>query len=239
MRPEVQFWDKMLPDQPEHTHLYQGHALMHDLFEMVCRSSGIRNPHDEFKIEQSDMFTVEEMASNPVAMRFLQFLIKVAGVRRVLEIGAFVGLSTMCFAKALPADGKVISIEKFDKFAAIARRNFELNGLIGKIDLRQGDAFEVIDRLPRDQTFDLVFIDGNKERYVDYAVKTEPLLSPRGIMVVDDCFYHGDVLNKAPTDAKGVGTKEFMDYAASADGWLRIALPLSNGMFLMTRAPIA
>jgi caffeoyl-CoA O-methyltransferase len=235
MRPEVQFWDKMLPDQPEHAHLYHGDAFMRDLFETVCRSSGIRNPHDEFKIEQSDLFTVEEMASNPIAMRFLQFLIRVAGVRRVLEIGAFVGLSTMSFAKALPADGKVVSIEKFDKFAAIARRNFELNGLANKIDLFQGDAFEVIDRLPRDQMFDLVFVDGNKERYKDYVLKTEPLLAPKGIMVVDDCFYHGDVLNGAPGDAKGVGTKAFMDYAAVSDGWLRIALPLSNGMFLMTR----
>ena len=108
--------------------------------------------------------------------------------------------------------------------------------MAGKIELFQGDAFEVIDRLPRGQMFDLVFIDGNKERYMDYAVKTEPLLAPKGIMVVDDCFYHGDVLNAAPTDAKGVGTKAFMDYAASSDGWLRIALPVSNGMFLMTRS---
>ena len=57
MRPEVQFWDKMLPDQPEHAHLYKGSAFMRDLFEVVCRSSGIRNPHDEFKLEQSDLFT--------------------------------------------------------------------------------------------------------------------------------------------------------------------------------------
>jgi predicted O-methyltransferase YrrM len=235
MRPEVQFWDKMLPDQPEHAHLYRGHAFMHDLFETVCRSSGIRNPHHEFKIEQSDLFTVEEMASNPIAMRFLQFLIRVAGVRQVLEIGAFVGLSTMSFAKALPADGKVVSIEKFDKFAAIARRNFEQNGLTAKIDLHQGDAFDVIDRLPRDQKFDLVFIDGNKERYKDYLIKTEPLLSKNGIMIVDDCFYHGDVLNRQPSDAKGVGTKACMDYLADCDDWLRIALPLSNGLFMMTR----
>lgn len=235
MKPEVQFWDKMLPDQAEHAHLYKGHAFMRDLFETVCHSSGIRNPHDEFELAQSDLFTVEEMASNPIAMRFLQFLIRVAGVRRVLEIGAFVGLSTMCFAKALPPDGKVVSIEKFDKFAAIAKRNFEVNGLASKIELLQGDAFEVIERLPRAELFDLVFIDGNKERYLDYAVKTEPLLAPTGIMIVDDCFYHGDVLNDTPTDAKGVGTKAFMDYAAKSDSWLRIALPLSNGVFLMTR----
>ena len=76
MRPEVKFWDKMLPDQPEHANLYKGSAFMHDLFEVVSRSSGIRNPHDEFKLEQSDLFTAEEMASNPIAMRFLQFVIR-------------------------------------------------------------------------------------------------------------------------------------------------------------------
>jgi predicted O-methyltransferase YrrM len=105
---------------------------------------------------------------------------RLAGVRRVLEIGAFIGLLTMYFAQAAPADGEVVSIEKFDKFAKIARRNFELNGLASKIKLFDGDAFEVIVRLPRDQMFDLVFIDGNKERYKDYVIKTESLLAKNG-----------------------------------------------------------
>lgn len=235
MRPEVRFWDKMLPDQPEHANLYKGMTFMPDLFDVICRSSGIPDPREEFKLEQSDLFTAEEMASNPVAMRFLQFLMRLAGVRRVLEIGAFIGLSTMYFAKALPGDGEVVSIEKFDKFAAIARKNFALNGLTDRIKLFEGDAFDIIDRLPRDRPFDLVFIDGNKERYKDYAVKAEPLLARNGIMIVDDCFYHGDVLNAQPTDAKGLGTKAFMDYVSGCRGWLRIALPLSNGLFMMTR----
>jgi predicted O-methyltransferase YrrM len=235
MRPEVRFWDKMLPNQKEHAFLYGGASLMQDLFAAICQSSGIGNPYQEFKLEQSDRFTVEEMASNPVAMRFLQVLMRVAGTRRVLEIGAFIGISTMYFAKALPRDGKIVTIEKFDEFAAIARRNFELNGLSDKIELHQGDAFEIIDRLPRDRLFDLIFVDGNKERYKDYVIKTEPLLSPDGMMIVDDCFYHGDVLNPSTTDPKGTGTKAFMDYAATCDGWLRIALPLSNGVFMMVR----
>jgi predicted O-methyltransferase YrrM len=237
MRPEVQFWDKMLPDQPEHAHLYKGAAFMHDLFDVVSRSSGIVNPRDEFKLEQSDLFTAEEMASNPIAMRFLQFVIRLSGVRRVLEIGAFIGLSTMYFAKAVPADVYQRDAPMQKCLAAVARRNFELNGLSSKIKLFDGDAFEVIDRLPRDQLFDLVFIDGNKERYKDYVIKTEPLLAKNGIMIVDDCFYHGDVLNAAPSDAKGLGTKACMDYLATRNDWLRIALPLSNGLFMMTRNP--
>lgn len=235
MRPEVRYWDKMLPDQEEHANLYKGDAFFKDLFECICRSSGIGDPKDEFTLEESDMFSVEEMASNPVAMHYLQFMIKLAGVKRVLEIGAFIGFSAMSFARALPEDGEVVSIEKFDKFAAIARRNFANNGLDKKITLHQGDAFEIIESLPRDKPFDLIFIDGNKERYNDYFMMTEPLLSPNGIMIVDDCFYHGDVLNGAPTDAKGDGTKAFMDNAAIQDKWHRIALPLSNGIFMMIR----
>ena len=207
---------------------------MHGLFDVVCRSSGLRNPHDEFKLEQSDLFTAEKTRRTR-RHAFPAIVIRLARVRRVLEIGAFIGLSTMYFAKAVRADGEVVSIEKFDKFATIARRNFALNGLSSKIKMFDGDAFEVIDRLPRDQLFDLVFIDGNKERYKDYVIKTEPLLAKNGIMIVDDCFYHGDVLNPQPSDAKGVGTKACMDYLAGCNDWLRIALPLSNGLFMMIR----
>src|SRR5712691_3251359 len=151
MRTHVRFWDKMLPDQEEHSHLYKGDEFMKDLFELVCRSSGIPDVYKEYTLEQSDLFTVEEMASNPVAMQFFHLILRMSGAKRVLEIGAFIGVSTMSFAKALPPDGEVVSIEKFDKFAAIARRNFELNGLSRKITLHQGDAFEIIDALPRDR----------------------------------------------------------------------------------------
>ena len=233
--PSIKFFDKFLPDQPEHTNNFRGENYHAALYELICRSSGIDSPHDSFKLEQTDMFSVEEMASNPISMRFFEFLIQVSGVRRVLEVGAFIGVSTMNFARALPAGGEVVSIEKFDHFAAIARKNFEANGLSGRIRLIEGDAFEVIESLPEDEKFDLIFIDGNKERYKDYVEKTEHLLSDRGIMVVDDCFFHGDVANQTPIDEKGVGTRAFMDHAATRDDYLRIALPLANGIFLMVR----
>jgi predicted O-methyltransferase YrrM len=88
----------MLPLQREYSNLYRGSELTKDLFELICRSSGIGDPKLEFALEQSDLFTIEEMGSNPVAMRFLQFLIRVAGVRRVLESGTFIGFSAMSFA---------------------------------------------------------------------------------------------------------------------------------------------
>lgn len=232
---KVRFSDKLLPDQAEHTNYFKGDDYVEHLYQSICRASGIASPLEEFKLEQTTKFTVEEMASNPVSMRFLQFLMRVAGVKRVLEIGAFIGVSAMYFAKALPPDGKVVTIEKFDHFAEIARRNFAANGLADRIVLHQGDAFEIIGKLPKSEPFDLIFIDGNKERYKDYFVMTEPLLSSRGISLVDDVFFHGDAINPNPTNEKGEGVKAFLDYAATRNDYLRIALPLANGIMLMTR----
>ena len=233
---KVRSCDKLLPDQQEHTYYFRdGPDYVAALYDVICRSSRIASPDKEFALEQADGFTVEEMASNPVSMRFLEFLIQVSGAKRVLEIGAFIGVSAMYFARALPKGGEVVTIEKFEHFAAIARRNFAANGLADRITLMEGDAFEIIDTLPEDRKFDLIFIDGNKERYKDYFLKTERLLSPTGISLVDDCYFHGDAINSEPTNDKGRGVRAFLDYAATRDDYLRIALPIANGIMMMTR----
>ena len=79
----VRFCDKLLPDQQEHTYLYKdGGDYVAGLYDEICRSSGILSPDQEFKLEKTEKFTVEEMASNPVSLRFLQFLIQTSGVKR-------------------------------------------------------------------------------------------------------------------------------------------------------------
>jgi len=232
---KIGFSDKLLPDQQEHAYHYTGPHFAQSLYDAICHASGIESPHNEFTLDYTDKFSVEEMASNPVSLRFLQFLVKISGAKRILEIGTFIGISAMYFAKALPDDGEVVTIEKFEHFAAIARRNFEKNHLEGKIRLIEGDAFEVIAGLSPEEKFDIVFIDGNKERYKQYMEITEPLLSPKGIMMVDDVFFHGDAINTSPATEKGRGVKAVLDYAAGLDNWVRIALPLANGILMMVR----
>jgi caffeoyl-CoA O-methyltransferase len=232
---EIGFADKLLPDQREHAYRYTGADLAQSLYDGICRASGIEDPHKEFDLEYTEKCSVEEMASNPVSLRFLQFIVKISGAKRVLEIGTFIGVSALSIAKALPEDGEVVTIEKFDQFAAIARRNFEKNGLTKKIRLIEGDAYEAVASLPTGQKFDLVFIDGNKERYKQYMEMTDPLLASGGVMVVDDVFFHGDALNARPTTEKGEGVKAVLDYAAGLDGWLRIVIPLANGILMMVR----
>lgn len=238
MATKLSFADKLLPDQPEHTELFAGdHGHVHErLYQTILEASGIRSPLEEFELTLTDKFTLEQMASNPVNLRLLQLLIRMTGARRVLEIGAFVGLSTMAMAKVLPPGGKVTSIEKFDHFADICRINFRKNGLADQIEMLQGDAMELLSHLPKDQAFDFIFIDGNKECYREYFDRLEPRLAPRGLIVVDDVFFHGDVLNETPRTPKGKGALDFLKRAAEASGYHRLLLPISNGMMLMFKS---
>lgn len=230
------FFDKLLPNQREYSKLYTGHSPVEQaLFESICRIGNIPRRYEDLQLEESDKVTMEEVGSNPAGLRLLSFLLVVSRARTVLEIGTFLGASAIHFARALPADGKVVTIEKFDHFAAIARRNIERNGLSGKIDVIEGDAIAAVDLLPDGQTFDLIFIDGDKGRYKDYFIKTERLLSPHGISVVDDCFFHGDALNAHPQTEKGQGVKNCLDYLAGRDDLIKVPLPISNGILLITR----
>ena len=181
------------------------------------------------------MFTIEQMASNAVALGFLTWLLKLTGAKRVLEIGAFVGVSAMYFADALPPDGRVVTIEKFDHFAGIARRNFAANGLADRIELVEGDAHEVLPTVADRGPFDFAFIDGNKERYADYFRLVEPMMSDRSVIVVDDVFFHGDALSPTPLSEKGRGVRAFLELAASTANWNRAVLPLTNGMMLLCK----
>jgi predicted O-methyltransferase YrrM len=229
-------WEKLLPNQSFNSDQYKGTVPIEQaLYERILSTSGLLAPDVNFQVERSDLFTIEEMASNAVALGFLTWILRLIDARRVLEIGSFVGVSAMHFAKSMPADGHVVTIEKFDHFAAIARRNFAVNGFTDRIELVEGDAHNILPTLKDRGPFDLAFIDGNKERYADYFRLIEPMMTAKGVIVIDDAFFHGDVLNNSTQTEKGRGVRAVLEIAARMEGWNRILLPLSNGMMLMHR----
>lgn len=227
--------DKLLPDQPLNNAYYGGADYHRDLYDLIAGCCGLVPPAEAFTLTLSDQVTIEEMASNPIQLRLLELFVRLIGATRVIEIGAFIGLSAMTMARAMPPGGKLITIEKFDHFADICRRNVAANGLTDRIEVLEGDALDVIGRLPRNERFDLAFIDGNKERYADYFRLLEPSVRPGGVILVDDVFFHGDVLNAAPKTAKGEGVKAFMRLAASLGSGLRAVLPVCNGLMIIQK----
>jgi predicted O-methyltransferase YrrM len=229
-------WGKILPNQHFNSDQYTGSEPVEKaLYDTILRVCGIPAPAQRFKLETTSMFTIEHMASSPVSLGIMQWLIVALGAKRVLEIGTFIGVSALYFAEALPTDGEVVTLEKFDHFAEIARKNFALNGFDKKIELKLGDAHDVLPTLARDKLFDLVFIDGNKERYADYFHMTEPLVRKGGVIVVDDSFFHGDAVNAVPQGDKGKGVRAMLDVAEGLSNWPRILLPVSNGMLLLCK----
>lgn len=228
-------WDKLLPDQPLNNEYFGGSDYYAALYDLIVKSSGITPPTETFKLVLSDKVTIEQMASNPPQLRFLELIVRLTGARRIIEIGAFIGLSAMTMAKAMPAGGKLITVEKFDHFAEICRKNFAANGLADRIEVIEGDAFELIEFLPNEQPFDIAFIDGNKERYADYFEILEPRVRPGGLIIVDDVLFHGDVLNAEPKTEKGEGVKRFIELAAERKGYSRLLLPFCNGLMLMQK----
>jgi predicted O-methyltransferase YrrM len=234
---KIAIWEKILPPQPVNNELFgsSGDAYYQQLFRTIIESSGIKLPTEEFDLELSDKVSIEEMASSPIGLRFLGMLVTLTGARRVFEIGTFIGLSAMVMAQAMPNDGEVVTIEKFDHFAQIARRNFARNKLDHKIRLLEGDAFELIGGMAKTEPFDIIFIDGNKERYAHYFQVMEPLLRPGGLAIIDDSLFHGDVLNATPHTEKGAGVKSFLHVASELKDWRRLLVPISNGVMLMIK----
>jgi predicted O-methyltransferase YrrM len=179
--PEVRVFDKLLPNLRTNNEYFAGsdEEYVPALYETIARASGLLEPGEELVFESSERFTQAAMGSNPVSTRFLQILARLVRAERVLEVGTFVGVSAIYLARALEAGGRVVTIEKFPEFAAIAQRNFVANGVQDRITLLVGDAIERIEELPADEPFDLVFLDGHKERYAEYFEAIAPLAHRR------------------------------------------------------------
>ncbi|MCP3952645.1 MAG: O-methyltransferase [Desulfobacterales bacterium] len=228
------FNDRFLPNQGYMRQLFQGSEA--EWNRAVYRLIDRTGDQLEFKINLPEGFSLEKMSCASIQMDFLKFLIRMGGYRTVLEIGTFVGFSALHLASALPPDGQVTTIEKYELFADCAQANFQANGMADRIELLQGDALQVLKNLDRDRTFDLIFIDAHKECYRDYLVLADQFIErDNGLIVVDDVFFLGDVLNEAPGQEKGRGVLEFVDAVLGSAQYWQYLMPIGNGMMLIKR----
>ena len=125
----------------------------------------------------------------------LKMLVHLTGARRVLEIGLFTGYSALTLAEALPPGGSILSCEINPDTATIAQTFFDRSPHGCKISVRLGPALETLAALPKDPAFDMVFVDADKENYVNYYEAVLPLLRPGGLLIADNVLWSGAVLN--------------------------------------------
>lgn len=231
----VKFKNRFMPNQPEVAHLYKGSDVLCDIYNTITENAYIIDPWKELKLTLSDKFSIPEMGSNPIMLRFLEVLALVRQPKQVLEIGTFLGISAMHIAMGLSYNSHVTTIEKYDHFATIARKNIADNGFDNRITVLEGDAFELIPQICKNRTLDMVFLDGNKERYHEYFIMLAPYVSKGGLFITDDIFFHGDSLNIEPDTEKGKGVKQLLSTVRDDSNWRKVILPISNGLLIMVK----
>jgi caffeoyl-CoA O-methyltransferase len=190
------------------------------------------SPHEPLLTELSDE-TAEELGSTdmltgPVAGRFLELLVWAAEPLRVLEIGTFSGHSALSMAAALPPGGRIDACEINPQRAAFAQRYFDRSPHGAKITLHLGPALETIERL--EGTFDLVFIDAEKDGYVAYYEAVLPRLAGRGLIVADNTLASGRVIDRTPAITR------FNEHVAADPRTVQVLLSVRDGMTLIRHA---
>jgi predicted O-methyltransferase YrrM len=150
---------------------------------------------------------------SPSQGKLLHLLAKATGAQRVLEIGTLGGYSTTWLGRALPADGRLISLELNPKHAEVARANLARAGLSGKVEVRVGPALESLSKLLAEQPapFDFVFIDADKpstRAYFDWSLR---LTRPGALILVDDVVRQGKLADATNEDPNVRGMREFIE----------------------------
>lgn len=148
---------------------------------------------------------------SPAQGKMLTLLAKATGARRILEIGTLGGYSTICLARALPNDGRLVTLELEPHHAAVARKNVD-HALVGsKIDIRVGLATETLAAMADKPPFDFIFIDADKPNNVNYVREAIRLARPGATIIVDNVVREGGVLDAQSDDERILGTRALFE----------------------------
>lgn len=167
--------------------------------------------------------------------QFMSLLVRLMRASRAIEVGVFTGYSSLCVARALPDDGRLVACDISPEYTEIARRYWERAGVAAKIDLRIGPAIETLDgMIDRGEagTFDFAFIDADKGNYPGYYERCLQLLRSGGLVLVDNAIWGGSVADPARTDAI---TSTVRELNAMVGRDLRVdvsLLPIGDGVLL-------
>jgi predicted O-methyltransferase YrrM len=152
---------------------------------------------------------------SPAQGKFLMLLARIHGAKSILEIGTLGGYSAIWLARALPAGGRLVSLEVNPDYAKLARDNVTRAGLGHAVDIRVGRAIDTLPKLAAEGPFDLFFIDADKQSNPDYFAWAMRLARPGSVIVVDNVVRDGKVIDGASSDAGVQGTRRLFEAVAA------------------------
>lgn len=206
----------------------EAYAVEHSMEESeLCR---------ELRAETQRHMESPQMLVGPLEGALLKMLTQLVRATHVLEIGMFTGYSALCFAEALPHHGTVTTCEINEASAALARRYFARSPHGGKISIRMGPAIETMRTLERQ--YDVIFIDADKQNYVNYYLRGKELLAPEGVILIDNVLWDGDVLVMPPPDERTAAIQAVNRVVASDPEMGAVLLTVRDGVLLVKRKSV-
>ena len=167
-----------------------------------------------------------QMLTGAVEGRFLETLVWIAQPRLVVELGTYSGYSAQFMARALPPGGRVITCELSPERAAFAQERLREDG----VEIRLGPGLDTLATI--DEPVDLAFIDADKDGYLGYWREVVPRVRPGGLIMVDNTFSHGRVIDAGNDNPLVIAVRDFNDLAAADDRVDLVMVPIGDGLTL-------
>ncbi len=165
---------------------------------------------------------------------FLQVLLTAARAREVVEVGTLAGYSAIWMARALQAGGRVRTIELSPKHAAFARAWIAKSDVAQRIEVHEGRGDDVLRTIP-DTSVDAVFLDADKGGYAGYVEHAARILRPSGLLLVDNAFAFGQVLDAKPADREAPAIQAFNEKLARDTRFRALIVPIGDGLWVGTK----
>ncbi|WP_308249688.1 DUF2218 domain-containing protein [Sphaerisporangium fuscum] len=166
---------------------------------------------------------------------FLTMLVRMIGARRAVEVGVFTGYSSICIARGLPEDGRLLACDVSEEWTSIARPYWERAGVADRIDLRIGPAVETLRALPDERDLDFAFVDADKIGYPVYYEEIVRRLRPGGLVVLDNVLLGARVVDPACQEEHHVAMRALNDMIAADPRVESVMLPLRDGVTIARR----
>ena len=186
---------------------------------------------DKLVEETKALGNLAQMQIAPEQGQFLEIIVAISKAKKCLEIGRFTGLSTLCMARGLPDDGKIISIDNSDEFSSLANKFWKQADIQHKIESVIGQGVEVMQSyVDRQFSFDLIFIDADKNNYPHYYELSLELLPSNGIIIIDNMLWGGSVVDLSIKDTQ-TETIRSLNTKIQKDERVHFSLlPVSDGL---------
>ncbi len=203
--------------------------LTDELVEYVQRFGVREHPTLAALRDETQGLPEHNMQIGPDQGAFMAMLVRVAGARRILEIGTFTGYSSTAMALALPEDGRILCCDVSREWTDIARRAWGDAGVADKVELRLGPATETLDGL-EDDSFDLAFIDADKPSYDAYYEGCLRVVRAGGLILIDNVLWSGEVADPA-AEGDNVQAIRALNQKISGDERVdHVILPIGDGV---------